>query len=364
MLVLCSILIMGCAESKILERVSLVTLIGYDLEEENKVTTTSVIRQINPEFESKVEVQSATEGTSKGTRIKVDMKTAKKIAAGQLRVVLFGEELAENGLNESIHTLMMNNELSTSVYLAVVRGTSKSILEYKYNEITDLGQHIYNLINHNVKQEQTISSTTHEIARDYYSKDRHFALPILAKNGEFVQIDGMGFFSSGKMVGELPADDMLYIMMMQDNFKNGKLDLGLDGESVDPTKFKDKELQIAVDSIKTIRGIKVVNPDENEFDLTVKMKCRLLEISSEVSTSDVKVLNKIEKSMSKKIESELSRILEYSQEINSDIYGFGEQYRAQVRGSDLTEEKWTEKYQEMKVNINVDVEIIRNGVFE
>ena len=363
-LLICCIFITGCAESKVLERISLVTLIGYDIADDEKITATSVIRQINPEFESKVEIQSETNSTSKGTRYKVDRKTAKKIAAGQLRVVLFGEDLAKKGLEQSIHSIMMNNEISTSIYLAVVKGTSKSMLEYQYKDVTDIGQHVYNLIDHNVKQQLSISSTSHEIARDNYSKVRNFALPMLKKEGEFIGIDGVAFFSRGKLVGDLPAEDIAYIMMMQDNFKNGTLDISLDGDIVDGSKFEEENLDVAIDSIKTKRKMRVVDPEQKEFNLKIDMNCRLLEIDSSVSTSDPKTLKNIEQAMNKKIQSELLRIIEYSQEINSDIYGFGNQYKAQVRNAKLTEEKWYELFQEIKVNVDVNVEIIRNGVFE
>ncbi|KGR74937.1 Ger(x)C family spore germination protein [Ureibacillus sinduriensis] len=363
-LLLSCILVTGCTSQEILERIGLVTLIGYDAAEEDKVTATSVIRQINPELQSKVEVQSETESTSRGTRVKVDMKTSKKLAAGQLRVILFGEDLAKNGIEDALHTTMMNNEISTSIYLAVVKGTSKSLLEYPYKDVTDVGQHIYNLMDHNIEQQHIISSTLHEIVRDNYSEVRNFALPILRKNGEFIQFDGTAFFSHGKMVGNLPAGDNFYILMMQDNFKDSTLELVLDGQSIDSSKFEEKQLQIAIDSIKTKRKIKVVNPEQNEFDLTIDMKCRLLEINSLIPTSDAKLLEKIEKAINEKVKNELSRILKYSQEVNSDIYGFGEQYRAQVRGAKLTDQKWREMFQDMKVNVDVDVEIIRNGVFE
>lgn len=363
MLLSCIILI-GCADQRILERIGMVTLVGYDVAEENKVTVTSVVRQINPELESKIEIQSETESTSKGTRVKVDMKTSKKLAAGQMRVMLFGEDLAKKGIEEALHTSMMNNEISTSIYLAVVKGTSKALLEYPYKDIKDVGQHIYNLIDHNIKQQHTVSSTLHEIVRDNYSEVRNFALPILRKEGEYIQFDGIAFFSHGKMVGNLPAGDTFYILMMQDNFKNSTLELVLNGESIDASKFKEKQLQIAVDSIKTEREIKVVNAEQNEFDLSIKMECRLLEINSLISTSDSKLLEKIEKAINQKIENEITRILAYSQEVNSDIYGFGEEYRANARNVKLTDKKWREMFREMKVNTHVDVEVIRNGVFE
>ena len=363
-LFLCCLLLVGCAQTRILERISLVTLIGYDLIEENKVTSTSVIRQINPEFESRVEIQTETEDTSKGTRIKVDMKTAKTLAAGQLRVVLFGEELAKKGIEQPIHTLMMNNEVSTSIYLAVAKGTSQSLIEYPYKDISDIGQHIYNLMNHNIKQQQAISSTSHEIVRDNYSKIRNFALPILNKEDEFIQLDGIAFFRLGKMVGELSEGDIAYVMMLRGDFDNGTVEMPLDGKMVDETIFKDKPLLIAVDSIRSKRSIKVADPEANVFDMKIKIDCRLLEVDASLRTDDPVILEKIEKAMNKKIKSELTRVLDYSKEIDSDIYGFGEQYAAQVRNANLTEEKWSEMYKNMKVNIDVDVEIIRNGVFE
>lgn len=365
LLFVCCSLIIGCAETKILERISLVTLIGYDNGDENKVTATSVVRQINPEFESRVETQTETEATSKGTRMKLDMKTAKKIAAGQLRVVLFGEDLAKQGIEESIHTLLSNSEISTSVYLAVARGESKTLIEQSYQGISDIGQHLYNLIDHNIDQQQLISPTLHEIGRDNQSKVRNFALPILKKEGQFIEIAGTAFFNKGKMVGELPASDNFYLIMICDSFKSGTLELSLDsGSIISSVETKGDTLNIAVDSLKSKRVIKVTDPEKDEFDLNIHMKCRLLEASNKLDISDPKVNGKIEKAMNKKIESEISRIIQYTQEIESDIFGFGEQYRSQVRGAKLTEDKWMEMYKAMKLNINVDVEIIRNGVYE
>ncbi|MCM3387842.1 Ger(x)C family spore germination protein [Ureibacillus chungkukjangi] len=364
-LLICCSLITGCAETKILERISLVTLIGYDNGDEDKVTATTVVRQINPEFESRVETQTETEATSKGTRIKVDMKTAKKLAAGQLRVVLYGEELAKQGIEESIQTLLSNSEISTSVYLAVVRGESKTLIEQNYEGISDIGQHLYNLIDHNIEQQQLISSTLHEIGRDNQSKVRNFALPILKKEGQFIGITGTAFFNKGKMVGELPSSDISYLVLICDSFKSGTLELSLDSESISPTvETKGDTLNLAVDSIKSKSIIKVTDAKKNEFDLNILLKCRLLETSNKIDISDPKVNKTIEKAMNEKIESEISRIIKYTKEIESDIFGFGEEYRSQVRGANLTEEKWMEMYKKMKLNINVDVEIIRNGVYE
>lgn len=66
----------------------------------------------------------------------------------------------------------------------------------------------------------------------------------------------------------------------------------------------------------------------------------------------------------KKLTKEIERVIAHSQEVESDIFGFGEKYRSSVRHSKLTKEKWHKMYKDMKVNVNVKFVILRDGVFE
>lgn len=362
------LILTACAETKILERISLVTLIGYDKEEE-KLSTTAVVRQISPDFENKVEIHSEIAETSKGARFKINLDAAKKVEAGQVRVVLFGDDLAKEGIEEEIHTLSINPEIATSVYLGIVEGKSKTLLESNFKNITDIGQHVYNLIDHNIQQQQMISSTLHEIERDVHSPIRDFAIPTLKKEGEYIDINGIALFKEGKLVGKLPTADVFYIMLLRKNIRDGTLQLVLPGDLVNssknPPENTPEELPIAVDAINSKRKLKVTDHEKNEIDLNITLDCRLLEIHSSLSLEDKETTEKIEKAMNKKMEAEIKRIIKYSQEVNSDIFGFGEHFSAHVRGSKLnTEEKWHNLYPKMKVNVKVDTEIIRNGVFE
>lgn len=361
------LILAACAETKILERISLTTLIGYDIEED-LVSATAVVRQINPEFQSNIEIHSAVDETSKGSRLKVDLEIAKKLGTGQLRVVLFGDELAKEGIEEAIHTLSMSPEIATSIYLGVVEGNTKTLLENKYENITDIGQHIFNLMDHNIEQQQMISSTLHETERDIYSPFKDFALPMVKKVEEYIDITGIALFKNGTMAGSLPVSDAFYIMLIRENINDGTLQLVLPAEIVanskTPPEDPPEDLPIAIDAINSKRKIKVIDHNKNEIDLKISLDCQLMEIHSSLSLSDKKVTEKIEEEINKKMETEIRRIIEYSQEVNSDIFGFGEHFQANVRDSKLTKEKWRELYPEMKVNVKVDTEIIRNGVIE
>lgn len=361
----CIIVLVGCAEQKILERISLTTLVGFDLADEDKLAATAVIRQINPDLESKIELQSATALTSRGARAKIDLKTSKTIGSGQLRVVLYGEELAKSGLNENIHILKMNSEISNATYMATVEGNLNELLEYKYENISDLGQHIYQLIKYNVDKQYIISSTLHEINRDKLSFLGNYAMPILKREGENIKISGMAFFNKGKIVGKLPAEEAIYILMVKGKTHSGTLELEIPITTLEKSPSdSSEELSIAIDSINSKRKIKLVDPAVPEFNLTIKIECRLLEVDSDVSMDGSSIIHKLEKEINKKIESEINRIIDYSHEIDVDIFRFGEYYKAQKRNTDIDKEKWDEMFSEMKLNVTVNTTIIRDGVFQ
>lgn len=358
-------ILIGCTEQEILERTSIITLIGYDSAEDDKITTTTAIRQINPDLESKVEIQSATASTSRGTRVNIEFKTSKKIGAGQLRVALFGEELAKSGIDNSIHSLKMNPEISNGIYLAVVEGNSNSLIENNYKNITDIGQHIFQLLDQNTQQNYAISSTLHEINRDNTSQVADYSLPMLKKEGEYIEVSGIAFFQEGKMVGSLSSKDSLYIKMIRHNFQGGPLEVSIPSSTLESTSENSSEdIQIALDSINSKRKIKLVDKTVPEFDLTITLDSRLIETPSDLRVIDKKALEKLEKEINKKLESEINRIIQYSQEVNSDIFRFGERYKAQVRKTTIDENKWHEMYPQIKVNVKVNTQIVRDGVFQ
>ena len=360
-----AIVLAGCTQQKILENISLTTLVGYELTDESELSATAVIRQINQDSESRVVVQSATAETSKWTRTKIDLKTTKITGSGQLRVILFGENMAKEGLDNGIHILKMNSEISNATYLAIVEGDLKELLEYSYENITDIGQHIYQLIEHNIENHHTVSSTLHEVNRDKLSLVRNYSLPIIKKEEENIVISGIAFFNGGKIVGQLPSDDAFYILMIKDRTQNGILQLILpDSTLKKPASDSTDGLPIAIDSIASKQKLTLKDASLPEFDLTIKFDCRLMEIDADLSIDKPEIIEKLQQEINKKIESEIDRIIKYSQEVNSDIFNFGEYYRAHVRNADIDKEMWNELYPQMKVNVTVKTTIIRDGVFQ
>lgn len=361
-----SIGLTGCAEQKLLERVGLVTLIGYDQGKEEEVGTTAIVRQVGTDLESAVAIITTENETIEGTSLKINNRTAEKLMSGQLRGVLFGKELAKEGIGHYLDTMLKNPSISEGIYIAVVEGEAKQLLEYKYPNINEIGEHIYKLLKQNIENEQMVSSTLHEVSFDYYSMGRDIATPIIRRDEELVTISGVAFFHEGKLLGELPVEDSFYVKLGQENFRAGKNEIIIKGDDLPSSLLKNAsdEISVVFDPIKTRKSVKLVDRTSPEFNFHIAMQARILEMKQDINVEDTKKAALLEKAIGNKMESEISRVIAYFQEIGSDTFGFGEYYRSSVRHSKLTEEKWYEMYKEMKVNVTVDFTLIRSGVFE
>lgn len=359
-------LLIGCVETNILDRVGLVTLVGYDVGKEERMATTSAVREVNPEFQSNVEVVTTENSTSKGNRVKTNRKLSKKVVVGQMRVVLFGEELAKDDIHRYIDAHLENPTVSNSLYMAVAEGEVAPLLEYEYQNIDDIGQHIFRLLQQNIEQENMISSTLHEVGRDLYSEGKDIFMPIIKKEEELVELSGIAIFKNGKMVSSLRPEDTFYVKLIGGKYKSGTFETILTKEEIpdDLMKNKPDEIPIAFDALTSEKELKLINKNTPEFDLNITIKTRLTEIYPDVDIGDRKIVKKLEEAISKNLSREISRVIAYCQSVESDIFAFGDKYRSSVRNSKLTKEKWHELYKNMKVNVKVDLTILRSGVFE
>lgn len=164
---------------------------------------------------------------------------------------------------------------------------------------------------------------------------------------------------------EISLQKKLYILMVQGNTHKGALEMKIPVTALEKSPSdSSKELPIAIDSINSKRTIELVDPEVPEFNLTIQLECRLLEVDSDISMDGNAMIHKVEKEINKKIESEIKRLIQYSHDINTDIFQFGEYYKAQYRNANIHNEEWYEMFSKMKVNVTVNTTIIRDGVFQ
>ncbi|RSD25175.1 Ger(x)C family spore germination protein [Mesobacillus subterraneus] len=359
-------LITGCAEPKTLERMGLITTVGYDVTEDGKISTTIILLQIDPEAPQDFVVLTTKAATSKGARIKTDLKSPKKLQSGQLRVALFSEEVVKLGLINLADTLARDPSISDLTYLAVVEGSTKELLHAKNAKFSNISQLIYKQLDQNIKGETIPSSTLQETMHDYYSDGVDPVLPIIKGADGEIEIIGVALIKRDKMVGKINAQEAFYLKLINDRYKAGSIELMISPEGFKFTSNSSgpDDLAVVLDTISSRSDINLISKDNLDFEMKIQLKTRLLEINQALDLKNPKNVKMLEKKLGEKMKSDIEGLIAKAQAVESDPFGLGEIYRKSVRHADLTSDKWHKMYAESKVNVKVEFEILRTGVVE
>ena len=187
---------------------------------------------------------------------------------------------------------------------------------------------------------------------------------MIKKDNELIEVSGVAIFNKDKMVGSISADDAFFIRLSRNSFKDGTFEAVIKESDVSaPLKeHLTGETAVVLDSIKSERTYKLINASTPEFDMNISIEARITEIDANIDVDNPTNVKEIEKAINKSLSEDLSRVFAYSQEVNSDAFGLGEQYRSSVRQSKLTHDKWHEMYKKVKLNVHIDTTVLRSGV--
>lgn len=360
----------GCAERQIFDETGLTTVTGFDLLPDGHLRGTSVMPVINPEAQEKIQVFSAVSDTSKGIRDKTNLQSDKKVLGGQLRVVLMNKKLAQQGIIGILDTYYRDPSIGSRLYLCVAEGSTNELLTYKFKEEGNIGIYLYRMIEQNVQGEKIPSPTLHEFFRSYFSEGSDPFLPLIGRKGDEVEIKGVALFHKDRLVGTITPEEAFFIKLIRDQFRVGSYQttipfekLGLKKPDQETSMQQKKAVHLVFDPVSSSTDIKVTRRNPAEFEVKVRMQARILEISALLNLGDTGVMKRMKIAMEENMVQQLEKIAKKLQKWEVDPVGFGDKYRAQVRGArKLKHEEWHKLFKEAKIRFHVEAEIIRSGI--
>jgi spore germination protein len=373
LLLLCfsSCFLSSCVETRYLEKLGLITAVGYDQADDEKITGTMVLYQFNPAMQDVEKVLISKSKTSKGIRLSQNLETDHKLVSGQLRITVYGRELAEKGISHLVDTLERDSSIGNMVYLTIADTTAEEILNYQMTERpSNMGTYLYNLVRQNVESETLVSPTLQEFITDYGSVGKDPILPLLKASDGKVGVDGFALFTRDKFIKEIKKDKIFFIRSLMEDYNAGSVEVELPLEKFEPyltsphlRQEKDK-VYIMIDSIKSSHKIKTEKKATPSFEVKLKIESRLLEMSEEMKLSDPKALRLLEDEIGDYIEKNIKEMILMLQEQGTDPIGFGMEYKS-IRGhEDLSREKWDKLYKDASFHVKVENKIIRTGVID
>lgn len=369
MILLLSILLISCVEPEQIEQIGIINARGLDSLKDDLLETTVVIYQFSSESDSISKTRSGKGSTVRGAMEETEHTTSFRLTPGKIKVEMFGRELAEKGIFPYLDTLGRDAQMSDMMYLTISDTTAKEVLSIEENLMSkNVGQFIYELIKNETIHHNIPRKTLHDFFRIYYEVGQDNVLPIFEIYEEVPRQKSIAVLQDDKLVGELDSEEAIFINLMNRTIKRQIIEVNLPlGPFKEYIEKKEKHnhndvfhtaYRIEKGSSKT----KVVDEDDLLFQTDTKIKMRLLEQSAGLLLKDEQVIQLLEKEVEKKLTSHFKELLDQLQELNADPFGYGRYYRIIQKDGKLTVAEWREKFPEIKVDFNVDIEIIRHGI--
>jgi len=350
----CSCLVLtGCVESRILDELTMVTAMGFDINENgDKIIGTINVPIFLKDEPPRNKVISAQAELQKSILQIMQESSANQIAIGSLEVLLFGKELTKKmGILDLIDPFIRDPTIGTAIKMAVVDGEVKDLLNGNYG-VRGNAYFISNSIDTAVEHGNLPMTNFHRFLIDFYSQGKTPYVPIIRKESEKeLEIIGVGFFRYGKIVHQISMNESFFFKLLVDKHSHGWQVVNSDGKKA------------SIQSIKSKHKFRLTKPTP-PYEVTVEIN--LEGIINEYTGGEKishKSIEKLEKAFEKKINEECLKLIEKFKELDIDPIGFGAFIKSADRKFDY--KKWKDGgYKDLTVKIKANAEIQEVGIVE
>lgn len=354
-LLMLPLLMSGCGDQLILERLGFTQSTAYDLLPDGRLKISVSIPKADPEATVRREVLTTVARTSKEGRILLSRKTNLILVSGQLRSALFGQTLAQKGLWSYIDTFQRDPSISPRVKIVVVNGEASKLLGRNFEQHPRTGQYIDRLLEKTYRGHTMPRATLYDFIRDYYDDGIDPIAPIVVSRNRNVELDGIALFDKDKFKMKIAPDQSLLFSMVRGSVSQGELSINLNN--------KRGTQSVMLDSIQTKRKLKVYRRDASSFEMELHLTIRtsIREYLGTLQLSEKNDRHKLETDVSEHISKQLDRMISSIQKHGVDSLGFGKVVRNSLSYNEWKALDWTAVYPQIKTKCLVDIKIKDHG---
>ncbi|ARK30260.1 Ger(x)C family spore germination protein [Halalkalibacter krulwichiae] len=355
------VILSGCVETSVVDEVSMVRAAAFDTVEGGRIKVTAnfpTFPEDGAENTLADGLLAATGDTTKGARIILNQKNQKPLVAGQLRLLLFSEELAEGGIENLIDAMYRDPSVGNRIYLAIAEGSDAGRFlesDEKSGELS--GVFLPELIEHNMENNMVPETNMHQFLFSLYNDGRDAFLPLVRKTEEEnIDVWGTAVFSGDKLHTKLDHDDSFMLKMMLERTKRSTKQFSLQND--------EDETFVVIDNIHSSVSRTIHTQGEvPEFKVEIDIIGAIDDYSGDKNLDDETIIKEIETSVEETIKADSENLLNDFREKGIDPVGVGEVYRSTNRNWDA--ERWkNEIYPTVSFTVDVELKVVQSGAVE
>lgn len=388
----------SCKGASETEDVAYVVAIGIDKAEQDKIKVTyriEIPRAIGSmqgggqELESGPELTNSVVASGLAEAYNLLASTVSRMAnRSHMKAFIVSEELARSGISDILAPLVRYREYRGSVFICVVKGRAEEFLaknrpqldylntkqwesfmllsnETSYYARTDIHEFYLRLKNPgaspyatyialnpmNNKGKPAGERLPNQKADAYLAGD----IP-RAGSGNAAEFAGVAVFSDSKMVGLLDTRESRVLAILQNKLPRGFIiprDPLVPGKQVNINVRNGSKPEIRAELVDGQEVIKI----------KVFLEASITAIPSGINYEQPEYRQKLEDELSSVVKQEIERFITHTQELGSDVFGFGYYLRPQFASyAELEKANLEELYRKAKAEVEVTTKIRRTGL--
>jgi spore germination protein KC len=376
MFLLLSSLLSGCWSSKELNELAIATALGIDKSDDGYLLSVQIMNPAEIAGKSSSGRTEVIRFTKSGSTIheafrKLSTEVPRKIYISHLRIVVFGENMARQGIGKALDFLSRDHEMRSDFFITIAKGTTAAnILNVMTHQEKLPANKLFDALENSYKLwAPTKPVTLDELINDLVSKGKEPALTGVSMSGnpkyggEFknvqqispktiLKINSLAVLKKDKLLGWLNEADAKGYCYITDNVKSTVVNVPCKGGKL---------------SIETIRSKTNINgkmgKGKPKINISVFTEGNISDAECNIDLSKPENITKLEQEYKKNIQKKMEGAIKTVQRnYHSDIFGFGQVlYRADPRGWKHLEPHWEQEFENLEVSVNVNAKIRRLG---
>jgi spore germination protein len=343
----------GCKSSRIVDQIQIIHAMGYDVKN-GKYTGTAIYPTFKQGPMTKPDILTTESSTTYDLIPRLSSKSALPIEEGQIRLVLFGQQFAKQGIAEIVHSLARNNKVGSHLQLAVSKGDAEELLRITAETTLSDTLYLSNLIEQNIREMNLPKTNLHIFLYNYFGKGRDPFLPYLEKKGDTVKLEGLALFKYGHYVGRIDLRKSFLVKLLLDETKNGVYQL--------PISQNEKKGRVLLENLFAHSHYSLKKGSSPVIDIHLRIRASIRDYPMWLDLSGQRSFQKVSEQMEKKLNQDITNLLSFFQKKGVDPLGIGDFVRSKTRHWD--EEAFYKQYRHLQIRPHVKVDIVQTGIGE
>ena len=370
------ILLTGCWNRIEINDIAIVTAIGLDLAEGEKlrlslqVAVPSKLGSTGGSGggtggKSTIVISETGETVSEAYR-NIQGKLSRRIFFSQSRVLLIGEELAKKGVHHIIDFHTRYAEPRINSFIMFTKGKASKIINSmpKFESVS--AEEMKELAKMNVGLKIYVRDFLNMLLTDgmepFAPQYTLESLEVNAKNksGTIQAVDGIAVFKKDKLIGWMDEVETRGLLWLRNEIKTGVITIKIPEE--------DGSGNISMEIVRADTNIvPILKHGEIKLTVNVISELSVIENDSKLKLYETRVIEEIQKNIENEIRDKIQIVVDIAQkEYQSDILGFGQSvYKKYPKEWNTNYKKnWEQEFAQVKVTINSKAFVRRIGLIK